>query len=78
MFDRGFGPEVRALLQPLRSKESPAACILVLATLKKVTACRLGLNIEWLRGKVHKLGHPNLRCADFDVSCWLRSLQYLP
>ena len=37
MFDRGFGPEVRALLQPLRGKESPAACILVLATLKKVT-----------------------------------------
>jgi len=35
MFDKGFGPEVRALLTPVRKKEQPAVCILVLATLKK-------------------------------------------
>jgi superfamily II DNA/RNA helicase len=35
MFDKGFGPEVRALLNPVRKKEQPAVCILVLATLKK-------------------------------------------
>ena len=38
MFDKGFGPEVRALLNPVRKKEQPAVCILVLATLKKVTS----------------------------------------
>ena len=36
MFDRGFGPEVRAVLKPLRSKPNPTRCILVLATLSKV------------------------------------------
>ena len=36
MFDAGFGPEVRALLRPLRSKPGPAACVLVAATLSKV------------------------------------------
>ena len=36
MFDKGFGPEVKAVLSPVRSKEGPARCILVLATLKKV------------------------------------------
>eukprot|EP00884_Botryococcus_braunii_P001289 jgi/Botrbrau1/11160/Bobra.182_2s0015.1 len=35
MFDKGFGPEVRAVLQPLRSKASPAQAVLVLATLPK-------------------------------------------
>ncbi|KAK9795517.1 hypothetical protein WJX73_003999 [Symbiochloris irregularis] len=35
MFDRGFGPEVRAVLKPLRSKAHPTRCILVLATLSK-------------------------------------------
>ena len=33
MFDKGFASEVRALLRALRSKEPPARCILVLATL---------------------------------------------
>lgn len=36
MFDKGFGPEVRALLKPLRSKANPARVVLVLATLRKV------------------------------------------
>ena len=36
MFDAGFGPEVRALLGPLRSKAEPAGCVLVAATLSKV------------------------------------------
>ena len=36
MFDKGFGPEVRAVLKPVRSKAKPAECILVLATLKEV------------------------------------------
>ncbi|KAK9809038.1 hypothetical protein WJX72_008266 [[Myrmecia] bisecta] len=35
MFDRGFGPEVKQVLQPLRSKSQPAHCILVSATLSK-------------------------------------------
>lgn len=33
MFDRGFGPEVRAVLAPLRSKAAPARVVLVCATL---------------------------------------------
>ena len=37
MFDKGFGPEVKAILHPVRSKENPATCILVLATMHKVT-----------------------------------------
>ena len=37
MFDAGFGPEVRALLRPLRSKAQPAACVLVAATVSKVS-----------------------------------------
>lgn len=36
MFDKGFGPEVRAVLKPVRSKENPAQCTLVLATLTSV------------------------------------------
>lgn len=36
MFDKGFGPEVRAVLKPVRTKSQPAECILVLATLKAV------------------------------------------
>ena len=38
MFDRGFGPEVESVLGPLRSKPEPAQCILVAATLTKVTS----------------------------------------
>ena len=38
MFDRGFGPEVRAVLAPLRSKASPARVVLVCATLTPVRA----------------------------------------
>ena len=37
MFDAGFGPEVRALLKPIRSKAEPAGCVLVAATLSKVS-----------------------------------------
>ena len=37
MFDRGFGPEVEKVLGPLRSKPEPAQCILVAATLTKVS-----------------------------------------
>ena len=36
MFDRGFGPEVRAVLGPLKSKASPARVVLVCATLTPV------------------------------------------
>lgn len=36
MFDKGFGPEVRAVLSPLRSKAEPANVVLVVATLSKV------------------------------------------
>jgi superfamily II DNA/RNA helicase len=36
MFDKGFGPEVRAVLRPLRSKQRPARVVLVVATLTKV------------------------------------------
>lgn len=36
MFDKGFGPEVRAVLGPLRSKAEPAKAVLVVATLSKV------------------------------------------
>jgi superfamily II DNA/RNA helicase len=36
MFDAGFGPEVRAVLGPLRSKPDPARVVLVVATLSKV------------------------------------------
>ncbi|EIE27092.1 DEAD-domain-containing protein [Coccomyxa subellipsoidea C-169] len=35
MFDKGFGPEVRAVLGPLRSKPQPASTILVVATLSQ-------------------------------------------
>ena len=49
MFDKGFGPEVRAVLGPLRSKAQPAKAVLVVATLSK--ACnppfsRLGLSVQ--------------------------------
>jgi len=43
MFDAGFGSEVRALLRPLRSKAQPAACVLVAATLSKVSRSRPAL-----------------------------------
>lgn len=36
MFDKGFGPEVKAVLGPLRSKTHPANTILVVATLSQV------------------------------------------
>ncbi len=36
MFDKGFGPEVRAVLSPLRSKAESAKTVLVVATLSKV------------------------------------------
>ena len=36
MFDKGFGPEVRAVLGPLRSKANPAQVVLVVATLSQV------------------------------------------
>ena len=42
MFDKGFGPEVRAVLSPLRSKAQPAKAVLVVATLSKVSAKHKG------------------------------------
>jgi len=36
MFDKGFGPEVKSILGPLRSKANPASTILVVATLSQV------------------------------------------
>lgn len=35
MFDRGFGPEVKAILAAVRGKEQPARCVLVSATMSK-------------------------------------------
>ncbi|GAB4819540.1 hypothetical protein N2152v2_006586 [Parachlorella kessleri] len=35
MFDRGFGPEVKAILKAVRGKEQPARCIMVSATMSK-------------------------------------------
>ncbi len=43
MFDKGFGPEVRAVLGPLRSKPQPASTILVVATLSQVRVASLSL-----------------------------------
>ena len=40
MFDKGFGPEVRAVLGPLRSQAQPAKAVLVVATLSKVRTVR--------------------------------------
>jgi DEAD/DEAH box helicase len=51
MFDRGFGPEVRALLGPLRSKQHAAACVFVAATVGKVGPARrqsLRSRCSWL------------------------------
>lgn len=42
MFDRGFGPEVRAVLAPLRSKAAPARVVLVCATLTPARALSFG------------------------------------
>ena len=41
MFDKGFGPEVKAVLGPLRSKAQPASVVLVVATLSQVRCYRL-------------------------------------
>lgn len=41
MFDRGFGPEVRALLRALRSGPHPARAVLVAATLTKAVRALL-------------------------------------
>ena len=38
MFDAGFGPEVRAVLGPLRSKPNPARVVLVVATMSQASA----------------------------------------
>ncbi|PRW05784.1 DEAD-box ATP-dependent RNA helicase 39 [Chlorella sorokiniana] len=35
MFDRGFGPEVKAILSAVRSKAQPARCVMVSATMTK-------------------------------------------
>ncbi|PSC71941.1 DEAD-box ATP-dependent RNA helicase 39 [Micractinium conductrix] len=35
MFDRGFGPEVKAILAAVRTKPEPARCVLVSATMTK-------------------------------------------
>ena len=41
MFDKGFGPEVRAVLGPLRSKANPAQVVLVVATLSQVRSAQV-------------------------------------
>jgi len=56
MFDRGFGPEVRAVLGPLKSKASPARVVLVCATLTPVRALEallvpLGPCVRCCRGR---------------------------
>ena len=43
MFDAGFGPEVRAVLGPLRSKPNPARVVLVVATMSQASGCGCGL-----------------------------------
>ena len=42
MFDRGFGPEVRAILAAVRAKPDPARCLLVSATLTKAVRALIG------------------------------------
>lgn len=51
MFDKGFGPEVRAVLQPLRSKPNPARVVLVVATLSKVGFLLLSCKLEALSNR---------------------------
>ena len=46
MFDKGFGPEVRAVLSPLRSKAQPAKAVLVVATLSKVCTVSSSLQTQ--------------------------------
>ena len=43
MFDRGFGPEVKAILAAVRSKAEPARCVLVSATMTKAVRKLVGL-----------------------------------
>ncbi|KAK9825700.1 hypothetical protein WJX81_007783 [Elliptochloris bilobata] len=49
MFDRGFGPEVRAVLAPLKSKASPARVVLVCATLTPAVRKLLAAELPDLR-----------------------------
>ena len=61
MFDKGFGPEVRAVLGPLRSKAQPAKAVLVVATLSKVSLKRKRIDRstegEWPARSVYPVGH---------------------
>ena len=67
MFDKGFGPEVRAVLKPVRSKANPAECVLVLATLKAVS------NSRQAGAAMHKISYPlKSRALRFHASCALR------
>lgn len=42
MFDRGFGPEVKAILAAVRGKPRPARCVLVSATMTKAVRRLIG------------------------------------
>ena len=58
MFDKGFGPEVRALLKPVRSKAKPAECIRVLATLKEVSRTTVSVTVPGMSLRALKVGLP--------------------
>lgn len=80
MFDEGFGPEVRAVLKPLRAKADPARCILVVATLS--TAVRRLLHDEFPRlryvetSTLHK-AIPNARHAFLPIAGTDNKLEHL-
>jgi hypothetical protein len=48
MFDRGFGPEVKAILAAVRSKPEPARCVLVSATMTKAVRKLVGGCCWWV------------------------------
>ena len=49
MMDRGFGPEVEAILKAVRSKPTPARCVLVSATMTKQVRKLVGENFPTIR-----------------------------
>lgn len=51
MFDRGFGPEVKAILAAVRGKPSPARCVLVSATMTKAVRRLIGGCAVWKAGR---------------------------
>ena len=77
MFDRGFGPEVKAILAAVRGKEQPARCVLVSATMSKAVGRLIG---AW-RGAARRaaFGGRLLTCCwvsgCWRVWCWLAAGQ---